>query len=317
MMKIAYSSYELVGKHASRKGALLKFEFPNGSKGYSDCHPWPELGDLPLENQLGRLANNQFTPLTRNSMQIALCDARARLEGKSVFAGLTIPKSHYLIPDIRFCNHDKISSALENGFTHFKIKLGNELGVEMNQLKSLLEQFFEKIKLRLDFNLKISQIQFEQLCKELFPWKQCIDFYEDPFHFHPQQWRSFQLQGHVLACDYHSEEALSFPESAAVLVVKPAIQELNSFFAAENKLSRMVVTSYLDHPIGQLSAAYFAGLFTSKMHVVDICGLLSHHAYHANPFSEQLSQIGPEFAIPEGTGLGFDQLLEMQNWKWL
>jgi len=78
------------------------------------------------------------------------------------------------------------------------------------------------------------------------------------------------------------------------------------------ELPRVVVTSYLDHPIGQLGAAYAASV--SKC--LEPCGLLSHTAYKKNPFSERF-QIVNERLVPDqsGTGIGYDDLLENMNWK--
>lgn len=309
MMKVAYSLYELIGKQSkkARKGSLLKFAFTDDCVGYADCHPWEELGDVALDKQLQKLSQHDFTPLTTNALQIALCDAKGRLQQRSLFDGLTIPKSHYLIPSIQTYNPDEISTALEQGFNHFKIKLGSHLAEEIPSLKRVLEQFSEHIKLRLDFNLKLNQQQFADVVRELNPWKKSIDFYEDPFPFDMRSWSSLQRDGYNLAADYHSERAF---DTASVIVLKPAVQKLSLFFAER---SRLVVTSYLDHPLGQLSAAFVAGSLSK----VDISGLLSHLVYLPNPFSEQLTQQGPEFRVPEGTGLGFNALLEKQDWKWL
>jgi hypothetical protein len=43
--------------------------------------------------------------------------------------------------------------------------------------------------------------------------------------------------------------------------------------------------------------------------------LLSQRAYEATEFSEALAQRGPAFLAPEGTGLGFDELLSRLDWR--
>ena len=47
---------------APRQGALLR-----AGDGFADMHPWPELGDAPLDEQLALLARGETTPLTRRS----------------------------------------------------------------------------------------------------------------------------------------------------------------------------------------------------------------------------------------------------------
>ena len=77
-------------------------------------------------------------------------------------------------------------------------------------------------------------------------------------------------------------------------------------------------TSNLDHPLGQCWAAYSAALFYADKpaDVVPLCGLVTQHVYRPNAFSELLGMsISPEFCVPGGTGLGFDDLLAAQEWK--
>jgi len=40
-----------------RAGALLR-----AGDGFADIHPWPELGDAPLDEQLARLARSEGGP---------------------------------------------------------------------------------------------------------------------------------------------------------------------------------------------------------------------------------------------------------------
>jgi O-succinylbenzoate synthase len=74
------------GAPCIREGALLR-----NDDGFADVHPWPELGDAPLDEQLALLADGQITPLTRASLQCAALDRNARRRGVSLFEGLTIP----------------------------------------------------------------------------------------------------------------------------------------------------------------------------------------------------------------------------------
>lgn len=328
MKKISVSLYELEavapigGKqlkvtHNSRKGALLRVEFDDAAIGYADCHPWPEIGDKPLIEQLQLLRQGTSTPLTARSLHFARLDANARLQGKNLFHGLKIPKSHWFFPNLMHCDADQIEKALQEGFAHFKIKLGSDIINETAALKQILSTNFSRpFSVRLDFNSKLSQDQFEFFSRELSSLKRQIDFCEDPFSFNPSTWDKFQQEGITLACDMNSQQALPYPDAASKIVIKPAIQDENEFLHKLAPSQGLVVTTYLDHPIGQLSAAYVAAKCQVSMpSQMNVCGLLSHHAYKKNEFSEQLTKRGPHFTIPSGNGFGYDELLESQRWS--
>jgi O-succinylbenzoate synthase len=75
----------------------------------------------------------------------------------------------------------------------------------------------------------------------------------------------------------------------------------------------IVVTSYMDHAIGQMFAAQFAAAHG----VTNVCGLFTHVLYEPDPFFERVRAEGPRLLAPEGTGIGFDDLLESLPWKTL
>src|SRR5258708_24582201 len=79
-----------IARDAPREGALIRI-----GDGFADVHPWPELGDLPLDDQLALLARGETTALTRQSLSFVSIDERARLASRSLFEGLTIPPSHW------------------------------------------------------------------------------------------------------------------------------------------------------------------------------------------------------------------------------
>ncbi len=290
---ITFHRYTLKAKTGGmvREGALLSVE-----GGYADCHPWVELGDLPLQEQLKRLADGQTTRLTERSLYFAGLDREARAKKRSLFDGLAIPPSHHLLLKIT----DEIPDT-----SLFKIKMGRELE-EKEQLKMLLEKF--PCQVRLDFNARLTERAFEAFLEEMVPFLPFFDFIEDPFPFSEVAWQRLQEQYSVsLACDAGSERAIGKTKAAKVLILKPAVQAHAPF---QNLSQKLVVTSYLDHPLGQLSAAYIAAQLK-----VATGGLCSHLVYQTNEFSEQLPQKGPFLTPPEGTGFGFDALLAKLPWK--
>ncbi|HYH05440.1 MAG TPA: hypothetical protein VEK11_00115 [Thermoanaerobaculia bacterium] len=249
-----------VAREGAREGALLRVD-----GGFADLHPWPELGDLPLDTQLALLARGALTAQTRVSLRFAALDADARARGVSLFDGLTIPESHWPGNDP------------PSGFDTVKIKG--------------LQPVPEHVRVRIDFNGTLTPDEFLRL--EL---PANVDFVEDPCPYDPAVWAELRKRVR-LALD-------RFEGEADVLVHKPAIQ------TEWPRHKDVVVTSYMDHPVGQYCAAY-----TAATHDVNPrCGLFTHVLYEPDAFFERVRSAGARLLPPGGTGLGFDDLLERLPW---
>lgn len=296
-----------------RQGSLLKIHFSNGTYGYADCHPWHEMGDLPLKEQIALLKDGLFsTPLLQRALAMAQIDAAARCRGVSLFAGLKIPDSHFLVTDIQSLTPDKIEKIVEQGFGAIKIKVGLNLIREYAKLESLARlNNLVNLKFRLDFNERGDKISFIEFIRRLYNLNIQIDFCEDPFPFSIDGWKEAeQTTGIAIAVDRPNP----LHTHTFVQILKPAIQNVE-ILVTHKPSNRLVVTSYLGHPVEQAAAAYVAGRLTDRFpERVDLCGLLSHHVYQLNSFSELLESSGPQFKTPTGTGLGFDDLLSQQQW---
>lgn len=268
-MSLWVHRYELVPRRrnvAARRGALIRVD-----DGFADVHPWPELGDADLDQQLALLARGELTPLTRASLHWARVDADARRRGVSLFEGLTIPESHW-------SGSDPLP-----GFDTVKVK-----GVMPVP---------DHVRIRIDFNARLSAEEFLRVAESL-P-KERIDFIEDPCPYDEALWRDLSARtGLRLALD-------RFAGVADVLVHKPALHAEFPSFNGE-----VVVTSYMDHPVGQFFAAYVAA--TNR--VSARCGLFTHVLYEADAFSERVRADGARLLPPEGTGIGFDDLFEDLPW---
>ncbi len=316
IIKLYHHLYELAPKKGTpRQGALLKVIFDDGMLGYADCHPWTTLGDLSLEEQLNALKQNRLTSLTRRSIYNARLDAQARTEQRSLFDGLHIPPNHYLIQYLDDGSAKEIANAIAEGFTVIKIKIKN--GCEdVKILNRLFERWSKNIRFRLDFNAKLSYEPFKAFSEAIGTGSDAVDFYEDPIPYNKQIWKSLQKKDRLpLACDREAEAAIGHPESAQILVIKPAVIEPEIFETSQRR-QKLVFTSYLDHPLGQAAAAYAAAK-AGQTQKIDTCGLLTHLVYYSNPFSECISSAGPHFRLPLGTGFGFDALLQSIQWKFL
>jgi O-succinylbenzoate synthase len=285
-MKILSSPYTLHGR-VKRHGALLRVDYPDGKTGYADLHPWPELGDESLQEQLIKIKKGLLTQLTKRSLYFAKMDAEARANGVSLLAGRKIPLSHYLA---------HIGEPIpEEGWTTVKIK------VKQNQLDDLIK-FLPHVhqKVRLDCNSKMDLDCLEKLK----PFFNKIEFIEDPAPYHPKKWVECLTKHDIrFAIDRLDKDILeSIP--SCINIYKPAVESYRSH-------PHTVVTSYLGHPLGQVCAAYEASLLPKQL----LAGLQSHRVYQPNSFSEQLAATGPAFVAPPGTGFGFDELLEQLDWQ--
>jgi O-succinylbenzoate synthase len=273
---IWYSEYGLQPRRAlsalaapgPRRGALIRI-----GGGFADIHPWPELGDAPLEAQIAALARGQTTPLTRRSLEMAAIDAQARDRGVSLFDGVSIPESHWP---------------------------GDDPPPEFDTVKLKgIDRIPPNVRLRIDFNCTLRPEEFLMIAEGL-P-RDRVDFVEDPCPYDPDVWTALREQtGLRLALDRTIAE-----EGVDVLVIKPALQDV------PRTGKEIVVTSYMDHPVGQLHAALVAARGATSAR----CGLVTHVLFEPNDFSERLRLEGARLVPPGGTGIGFDDLLERLPWK--
>lgn len=240
---------------APRRGALIR-----AGDGFADVHPWPELGDPTIDEQLVLLARGETTALTRRSLWFA-SEWRA-----GMFDGLTIPRSHWP------------GSSPPDEFDTAKVKMpGGVLP--------------DRVRLRVDFNG--NGAAFAAVAATL-P-RERIDFVEDPSPYDGPVWRSIhELTGLRLALDRGDAD-----EGVDVLVVKPAVQDV------PRTTKEIVITSYMDHPIGQLHAAYVAA--RCRPHTA---GLITHVLYESDAFIERMRIDGTRLVVPD-----FTDLLESLPWK--
>ncbi len=316
--RIEYSTYILkkIGNNSSRVGALLKIEWSDGI-GYCDLHPWPEFGDAYLKEQLKVLADYQKTPMTmvlsslqQQSLAFARLDAEARGKNQSLMNGLEIPESHYLITREEEVLQDSLAEITEAGFHKIKVKVGGDplmAVINVSHIASMTEQL-----LRLDVNEQWSEEEFISFAEKIpEDMKSRIEFIEDPFHSAGQSWQSISQKFNLnFAKDFCEDEGTAYK----VRILKPAAENPAQVLKSES--ANIVVTSYLDHPFGQVCAAYEAAQLKRQYgaRVLD-CGLLSQHIYEPNDFSQMMLSQGPKFPKIRGTGFGFDDILKNMRWQ--
>lgn len=288
------------------EGALIQID-----GGYGCIHPWPELGDPTLDKCLADLAGERRWPIVRRAVRCAEYDRTAREFENSLFEEMEVPQSHATLAK---ADVTEVVAAVEAGFTTIKLKAGRDLEKEATFLKDMVMEY-PALKWRLDFNEAPEPAQVSGFLTGLTDKvRVAIDFVEDPCPYSESAWKELWKTTRVkLAVD---REAAPQSSAAQVMIVKPAIDE--PFLLGEAAITnsqRVVMTSYMDHPVGQAFAAWEAARLELQFPgLVGLCGLQTHHLFEPNEFSEALGPWSPEFKFPDGLGLGFDDLLDAQPW---
>lgn len=266
--------------------------------GYGCVQPWPSLGQASLEGHWQALVHGQRLPLVERALLCARIDGAARAVGKSWWEEIAVPRSHATMIDLQ-C-HGLDLAAL--GFTHAKVKVG------ISDLAALVDWSENQpdLKLRLDFNEVPAWAEAKEFLDQLPPTvRQRIEWIEDPFVFDVTQWRRWNAEGGVrLALDRALSESTAGTEWLTIW--KPAWQDL----PRTADPAAVVVTSAMDHPVGQCWAAYCA----AQAGVKQVCGLRTDHLFAGDDFLERMGAWSPAWTKLGGTGMGFDDLLEKLPW---
>ncbi len=297
------------------EGALIRVEV-DGLSGYGCLHPWVELGDLSLDGLLLELKQGRESRQIRCALHCAEIDRKARSEGVSLFDGIKIPDSHATIVG----GLDSVAIAVEEGFDTVKMKMGRDLEADINLLAEVHEAFPE-LRLRFDFNGVLSGGKIIQFVESMSaPTREQIDFLEDPCNLDAAVWHELRDRyGLKTAVDRGIDKASVSELEFDYAILKPAVNLADKLCDSARLNDRnVVITSYMDHPVGQCYAAYMAGILDEKYLglVNKRCGLMTHGLYEQTEFTERLGGKSPSWKSPlGGTGIGFDDLLENLAWE--
>jgi len=279
--------------------------------GFGCIHPWPELGDPALEKCLADLAGERRWPIVRRAIRCAEYDRVARHFDHSLFEEMEVPASHATLAKADIA---EVIRAVEAGFTTIKLKTGRDPAAETKFLNEMTAAY-PALKWRLDFNEALETGEAAEFLLGLTAkTRAAIDFVEDPSPYAETAWNELHRQTQLqFAVD---REATTLSTAAQVMVIKPAIDE--PFLLAEAAIrngQQVILTSYMDHPVGQTFAAWEAARLELQFPgLVGLCGLQTHHLFEPDAFSEMLGPWSPVFQVPEGNGLGFEELLDALPW---
>ena len=288
------------------EGALIRID-----GGYGCIHPWPELGDPVLEKCLADLTGERRRPIVRRAVRCAEYDRVARIFKHSLFEEMEVPQSHATLVKMEAA---EVARAVEAGFAAVKLKAGRDVAAAGKFLAAMVEAY-PAVRWRLDFNEAPDTAEAADFLLGMDEkTRAAVDYVEDPCPYAESAWNELHRQTRVdLAVD---REAAPPSTAAQVMVIKPAIDE--PMFLAEAAVrnqQRVVVTSYMDHPVGQAFAAWEAARLGLQFPgLVGLCGLQTHHLFEPDAFAGMLGPWSPVFQPPEGDGLGFDDLLEALPW---
>lgn len=324
-MKIYYSPYTLkpaqhlsaIAKTKDRNGVLLKIEWPDGLIGYSDLHPWLELGDEAWEDQLAGVRQGRISPMLEQSIWMARKDAQLRKQGKNIFEGLGSIKNNYIISDIRAEQKNLLDFLKTEGFETVKLKLGRDLAKEAEMINQLGRD--GAFKLRLDFNAVGTWQTYEKFMSSLDKLAlHRIQYVEDPFPFEAQAWTEAKkfaplaIDNEISKVDLKKLQGKPFD----VVILKPAKMDVNATLqSCIFQDLKITVTSYMDHPVGVIHALAIASDL-KKAHpqrVLD-AGCMTVRLFQMDAYSAEIVPTGAFLRRPVGKGIGFDTLLEREPW---
>jgi len=304
--KTALNRLSTVG---ARSGTLLRIWFKDLAKpGHADLFPWVELGDLPLGLQLETLKEGTPLPLVAASVLWAYEEARAVAQGVSFFPGTAIPCHTTLLDRSEMNAEVKLA----------KLKISAHEVANWQDTEEFFKQFPET-QWRLDFNglfhdLNDARDFWEQVSPAA---RKKIEFLEDPVSEElmasPELKKIFT--GSKIALDRHlSEENI---KNAHVLVLKPVMFAPDILVAvALGFKGDVVVTSAMDHPLGQLIALRGAQLIQKVIGPrSSAAGLLTHSCYEAHAASSWV-KTEKGTLCPTNAGLGWGVRDQLDQLKW-
>ncbi len=309
-----------------REGAWLRVGFADGSVGHADLCPFPALGDRTLDEELQALALGAPLAVGRRSLALARLDAVARAQGRALLDPALRPRNHFLVADLEGFDSARIEALAQAGYRRFKLKLGRDLAREARLVDALARRVraigeangFE-LRLRLDFNARPGRDAFvawlDTVEAALLP---VLDFVEDPFAYDARAWAAVAGErGIRLALDLAADPLATLADGAAVVVVKPAVQDPARIAAALAGTGKAIVfTHYMDSALGQMFALHAAqAALANRSDIAAVHGLQQQALFVADALADAVGADGAVVVPPAGVGIGFGDRLARLPWS--
>lgn len=303
-------SLNAVSQRREFHGALIRVD-----GGVGCLHPWPEFGDATIGEQLNLLRAGGTSKVIERGLRMAAVDGEARRRGVSLFADSEIPPCHYSW-DQNQPAEAQMQGVLDEGWRAVKTKGWADVertSLTLEMLGGLMSD--SPVKMRVDFNSCLTEVTFgEWIEKSSQGLRERLDFVEDPFPYNAKRWEEMKTRFDVrLALDKQLRGAV---EGFDVAVLKPGRREWRELVGELPPQVKVVMTSAMDHAIGQSFAVYEAALAWKELgSQMDLCGLCTEHLFEKDAFFERLSSRGGKLEVDRGgTGLGFDDVLDKLPW---
>ena len=317
-----------------REGFLLRVEWPGREaglptiRGYADLMSWPELGDLPIEDELRAILRGVPTTLGARALEMAALDAEARATDRSLWKGVgEPPESHFLAGALHDLELVDFGALAKRGFRSIKVKCSG--GKSIDSGRSALARATTKmqkhdLRLRIDFNGSADAAFLDSLLSGLSQEQlDRIEFLEDPLPSdQPRAWLDLRARFPQLALfvDRAGEEDRELLALADGWVLKPALQGEEWLKSArrEGGTQPLAFTQYLGHALGAAWAAWHAA---STGSLARTSGLLFDSLIEGESafFSEAVPAPGCRFEtrfLRAGTGIGWtDEDFDSLTWS--
>tara|TARA_B100001248_G_scaffold261746_1_gene254033 strand:- start:39506 stop:40372 length:867 start_codon:yes stop_codon:yes gene_type:complete len=262
------------------KAYLIRIHFATGW-GYSLLQTWPHLGEPSLMDLLLDISGACKHPYSQSACYFAKLDAQARADKVNLLENLPKVPNYYSIGEL-----DGIA----------EIPSGACIKWKWPKDTSIIRQLHKKLKNyrhRIDLNGR----EFDESLLEGL----AVDYIEDPG------------SETTYAVAYDSEKPKG---DGYIFIVKP-VKEACAGLVLERQ-SRVIFTSNMDHPLGQIQALFYAASFYQKYpQYLEPCGIFSHSLFESNAYTEALHIQDRYILGAEGYGFGFDTLLEKEEWTQL
>ncbi|WP_413559815.1 o-succinylbenzoate synthase MenC [Bdellovibrio sp. HCB209] len=325
MIKLSYYEYTItpfttlnaVSAGLPRRGALFKVEWPQDFVGYGDLHPWPELGDQSLDDQIAAIKKGRITPQMEQTIWLARKDAVLRKKGKTILTAGEKVRNNYLVSNSAEIVPGFLDDLKRQSFSTIKLKVGRDLAQEAAAITRIAAAGF---KIRLDFNGTGSWQTFEKFFAGLTAQEKVwIEYVEDPFPYDADSWADAKkLVKVAVDAPYEKVDWDNLTKAPFdIVIIKPAKMDVDKAIERCKKFGlKAAVTSYMDHPVGSIGALAVAMECKELYPAIMLdAGCLTYRSYRMDEFAAAINTSGPYLSNVKGSGIGFDQQLKELPWQ--